>query len=126
MLGISFVAPKRSISGLSACFFKPIQYGFSLPTEPIMKDAHYSTSFRAPPSEIAGTAPSKFSGRIIWTIRRASPRSLPCLRINIKREPTAGMPHQFLHNLHVLAVRDQKRGARMSKRVPSDSLIDTG
>ena len=25
--------------------------------------------------------------------------SLPCLRIDIKREPTAGMPHQFLHNL---------------------------
>jgi hypothetical protein len=36
-------------------------------------------------------------------------RTPPCLRVNIEREPAAGMPHQFLHNLHVIAVRDQKR-----------------
>jgi hypothetical protein len=27
------------------------------------------------------------------------------------------MTHQFLNNLHVLAVRDQKRGVRMWERV---------
>jgi hypothetical protein len=43
--------------------------------------------------------------------------SLPCLRIDIKREPTAGMTHQFLHNLHILAVCNRERRIRMPKSV---------
>jgi len=72
ILGPFFVAPKRSISRISAYFFKlqvnPLtdsRSHFSIHN----KDAGYSTSFRAPPSEISGTASSKFSGRIIWTTR---------------------------------------------------------
>lgn len=52
---------------------------------------------------------------------------LPCVPVSsIEREPAAGMTHQFLHNLHILAVRDQERGVRMSKSVPADSFLDSG
>jgi hypothetical protein len=48
-----------------------------------------------------------------------------CLRINVEREAAAGMPHQFLNHLHILAIRDQERRIRMSEGVPADSLLDS-
>jgi hypothetical protein len=40
-------------------------------------------------------------------------RCLPCLRINLKCHATAGVAHQFLHHLHILAVGHQKRRVRV-------------
>jgi len=123
------VAPKRSISGLSVCFFKSILSPITAPT--------------SRPNNLGGELPGVISRalqRNLWyriidvfgedhldnPLLRLPLCSLACLRLDIEREPTAGMTHQFLHNLYILAVRDQERGVRMSKRVPADSLFDSG
>ena len=46
----------------------------------------------------------------------------PCLRIDLKCGSAICMPHEFLHDLHVLPVRHQQGGEAAPERVPADML----
>jgi hypothetical protein len=46
------------------------------------------------------------------------------LRVQIQHDSAVGVTQAFLHDLHVLAIRFQKRCERMPERVPADVFDD--
>jgi hypothetical protein len=48
------------------------------------------------------------------------------LGIVFQRAAAAGMPHQFLNDLYVLSVGDEKRRKCVSKSMPPNLLVDPG
>ena len=48
-----------------------------------------------------------------------------CLGVDLERAPTIRVSHKFLHDLHILPVRNQQRGKAVPKCVPADMLPNT-